>query len=107
MSMFTSSNKFLNSALAGASPQPVDDLDVYAVTPADGSDLPSGQIGGSGTATRPTTYISVTGAGNVNVQLFGGGTAVLTGLSAGQRLQIAVTRILSTSTTATGIYAEY
>lgn len=68
-----------------------------AVTPSDSVDLPSGACIG----------IYVTGAGNVNVNLVGGGTAVLTGLSAGQTLLINVTRILSTSTTATGIYALY
>jgi hypothetical protein len=68
-----------------------------AVTPADGTDLPNG----------PCRGIYVTGAGNVNVNLAGGGTAVLTGLSAGQIVDINATRILSTSTTATGIYALY
>jgi hypothetical protein len=38
--------------------QPVDDLDVYPVTPADGSDLPSGQIGGT-LGTRPTTKVCI------------------------------------------------
>lgn len=68
-----------------------------AVTPADGTDLPNG----------PCRGIYVTGAGNVNVQLAGGGTAVLTGLSAGQIVEVTVSRILSTGTTATGIYALY
>ena len=84
------------------------DFDGYAVTPADGTDLPNG----------PCKAIYVTGAGNVNVQLVNGnptganasigvGTAVLTSLVAGQILPIAVSRILSTSTTATGIFALY
>ena len=68
-----------------------------AVTPADGTNLPGGT----------TTGLLVTGAGNVNCQLAGGGTAVLTGLSAGQALLVEVTRVLSTSTTATGIVALY
>lgn len=68
-----------------------------AVTPADGSDLPNGTAIG----------LRVTGAGNVNVQLAGGGTAVLTGLSAGQTVEVNVSRVLSTSTTATGILALY
>lgn len=72
-------------------------FDGYAVTPADGTDLPNGT----------TTAIYVTGAGNVNVDLAGGGTAVLTSLVAGQILPIAVNRIRSTSTTATGIFALY
>lgn len=69
----------------------------FAVTPADGTDLPNG----------PVAALYVTGAGNVNVQLQGGGTAVLTGLSAGQILPVAAQRVLSTSTTATGIFALY
>lgn len=73
------------------------DFDGYAVTPSDSADLGNG----------PTTAIYVTGAGNVNVNLAGGGTAVLTSLAAGQILEIAVSRILSTSTTATGIFALY
>jgi nitrous oxidase accessory protein NosD len=68
-----------------------------AVTPADGTDLPGG----------PCTAINVTGAGNVNINLAGGGTAVLTGLSAGQTIRVNATRILATSTTATGISALY
>ena len=68
------------------------------VTPSDSTDLPSG----------PCSAIYVTGAGNVNVNLAGvGGTAVLTTLSAGQIVRINVSRILSTSTTATGIFALY
>ena len=76
-------------------PQP--DYDGYAVTPSDSVDLGNG----------PTRAIYVTGAGNVNVNLVGGGTAVLTGLSAGQIIEVAAQRILSTSTTATGIFALY
>lgn len=68
-----------------------------AVTPSDSADLPNGAC----------RAISVTGAGNVNVNLASGGTAVLTGLSAGQIVEINVSRILSTSTTATGISALY
>jgi hypothetical protein len=68
-----------------------------AVTPSDSTDLPSGAC----------TAIYVTGAGNVNVNLAGGGTAVLTGLSAGQIVRVNAIRILATSTTATGIFALY
>lgn len=68
-----------------------------AVTPADGSDLPNG----------PCAALSVTVGGNVNVQLVGGGTAVLTSLVAGVIYNIQVSRILATSTTATGIVAHY
>lgn len=76
-------------------PQP--DYDGYAVTPADSTDLPNG----------PVRAIYVTVGGNVNVNLVGGGTAVLTGLTAGQIIEIAAQRILATSTTATGIFALY
>lgn len=67
------------------------------VTPADGTDLPDGAC----------SAIYVTGAGNVNINLASGGTAVLTGLSAGQVVRVNASRILSTSTTATGIKALY
>ena len=73
------------------------DFDGYAVTPSDSVDLTNGI----------TRAIYVTGAGNVAVNLEGGGTATLTGLSAGQFVRISVSRILSTSTTATGIFALY
>lgn len=75
--------------------------DSFAVTPDDATDLPLNDQG------RTVRRIRVTGAGNVNVNLNGGGTAVLTGLSAGQAVLCNVTRILSTSTTATGIVALY
>jgi len=68
-----------------------------SVTPADATDLTGG----------PCTGIYVTGAGNVNVNLAGGGTAVLTGLTAGQIVRVGASRILATSTTATGIFALY
>jgi hypothetical protein len=68
-----------------------------AVTASDGTDLPGGA----------TIGLLATGSGNINVNLEGGGTAVLTGLSAGQIVDIAVTRVLATSTTATGIVALY
>jgi hypothetical protein len=68
------------------------------VTPSDSTDLPSGVCIG--------LYISGSG-GNINVNLNGGGTAVLTSLSAGQFVQVAATRVLSTSTTATNVYAIY
>lgn len=73
------------------------EFQALAVTPSDSTDLPSG----------PCTAIAVTGAGNVNINLASGGTAVLTGLSAGQIVRVNASRILSTSTTATGIFALY
>lgn len=71
------------------------------ITPSDSVDLALGPDGGACRA------LYITGAGNVNVQLSGGGTAVLTGLSAGQYVVVGVTRVLATSTTATGISALY
>lgn len=77
--------------------QNMTEMESLAVTPADGTDLPNG----------PAIGLRVTGAGNVNLNLAGGGTAVLTGLSAGQIVRCDVARVLSTSTTATGIFAIY
>ena len=71
--------------------------DGYAVTPSDSVALPNGSTNG----------LYVTGAGNVAVQLAGGGTATLTGLVAGQILEIAVSQVMNTNTTATGIFALY
>lgn len=73
----------------GNQKSPSYDWNLLPVTPADGTDLPGG----------PTAGLVVTTAGNFNVNLFGGGTAVLTGLALGQQLPICVTRVLSTSTT--------
>lgn len=73
------------------------ELSGLAVTAADGTDLPNGVC----------EAIYVTASGNVNVNLAGGGTAVLTSLSAGQVVFCRASRILSTSTTATGIFALY
>lgn len=87
----------INAAKNGRIPLDNPDLDGYAVTTSDTVDLPNGA----------TTALYVTGSGNVNVNLAGGGTAVLTSLSAGQIIEVAVTRVLATSTTATGIFALY
>ncbi len=75
--------------------------DSTPVTPSDSVDLSEGPNG------QDCRGLYITGAGNVNVNLRGGGTAVLTGLSAGQYVVVGVTRVLSTSTTATGILALY
>ncbi len=71
------------------------------VTPDNANDLPLGPDRGFARG------LYITGAGNVNVNLLGGGTAVLTGLSAGQYVVVGVTRVLATSTTATGLFALY
>lgn len=71
--------------------------DSFAITPSDGTDLPLNDQG------RTVRRIRVTGAGNVAVNLNGGGTATLTGLIAGQTVLCNVTRVLATGTTATGL----
>lgn len=79
--------------------QPDDlDYDGLPVTPSDSVDLLNGIAVG---------VIAVTTGGNIAVNLAGGGTATLTGLTAGQIYLINVTRVLATGTTATGIYALY
>lgn len=75
--------------------------DTFAVTPSDSVDLPLNDLG------RTVRRIKVTGAGDVAVNLTGGGTATLTTLSAGQVVLCGVSRILSTGTTATGILGMY
>lgn len=90
-------NQLFDSKFYSKDAQQRSELSGVAVTPADGTDLPNGSC----------TAIYVTGAGNVNVNLAGGGTAVLTGLSAGQTIHVPASRILATSTTATGIFALY
>jgi hypothetical protein len=73
------------------------------ITPNDTADVP---IGPGGVAT-PCVAVSVTGAGNVAVQLATGGSTVLTGLVAGQIVDCGIKRILATGTTATGVFALY
>ena len=73
------------------------ELQSVDVTASDSTDLPNGAC----------SAIYVTGAGNVAINLASGGTAVLTGLSAGQIVRVNASRIKSTSTTATGIKALY
>lgn len=73
----------------------------YAVTPSDSVDLPAAPDGGS------CRGFYVGGAGNVSVNLIGGGTALFSTLAAGQYVVAGITRILATSTTATLIQALY
>lgn len=73
------------------------DYDGYAVTPTDSTDLGNG----------PTRGLFVTGAGNVNVTLVSGATAVLTSVPANTLIPIQVSQVQNTSTTATGIFALY
>lgn len=97
MTMFTSSQTTVS---ANGPKEP--DYETNPITPSDTVDIPLG--GGNN---KPVRAIQVTGAGNVSVNLNGGGTAVLTGLSAGQRVLLSCTRVLATGTTATGILAQY
>jgi hypothetical protein len=76
---------------------PAPDYDGYPVTPSDTVNLSNG----------PCRALNVTTAGNVAVNLVGGGTATLTGLSAGQIIEVAAQRVLATGTTAAGIFALY
>lgn len=97
MTMFTSSQ-----ATVSANGPKEPDYETMPITPSDTVDVPTG--GGNGKLPRA---LQCTGAGNVSVNLFGGGTAVLTGLAAGQRILLSFTRVLATGTTATGILAEF
>lgn len=103
MSMFLFGQTKQSAFNAGVSPRErvFGSDDCYAVTPADATDLPFAP------QTMGTRALFVTVGGNVSVNLAGGGTAVLTGLVAGQVLPISVTRVLATGTTATGILALY
>lgn len=81
----------LNQAIYNANP----------ITTSDSTDVAAGPDGST------CIGFQVAGAGNVAVNLDGGGTAVFTGLVAGQLVLCGVTRIKATSTTATGISALY
>lgn len=65
-----------------------------AVTPSDSTDL-----------TNVTRAIVVGGNGNVSVNMSGSGSAVVISMTAGTIYPLAVSRILSTGTAATGIVA--
>ncbi len=65
-----------------------------AVTPNNDTDL-----------TFRTRALVCTGGGSVNVHMAGSSTPVLLGIAAGVPLAVRVDRVLSTSTTATGIVA--
>lgn len=69
----------------------------FAVTPSDSADL-----------THATRGLWVGGAGDISVDTVGGETAVVfVGVLAGTLLPIAVTRVRSTSTTASSIIGVY
>ena len=94
-SQFSSKNQFANIA------QAYDGITPFA--PSDSVDVPVGP-GGNNT---PCVGVFVGTAGNVAVQLTSGGTATLTGLTAGQIVDCAIKRILATGTTATGAIPLY
>lgn len=75
--------------------------DSFSITPSDSVDLPANSTG------HTVRRLFITGAGNVAVNLTGGGTATLTGLTAGQIVLCGVSRVLATGTTATGILGMY
>jgi hypothetical protein len=72
--------------------QPVTAQDAVAVTKSD-----------STVYSPPLCGLFIGGAGNVNVVTVNGSTVLFTGCVAGQILPIAVTKVMSTSTTATNI----
>lgn len=90
-------NKLFSQAQLSLGIKQASEFTGAAVTASDSVDLPDGAC----------SAINVTVGGNVNVNLAGGGTAVLTGLTAGQIVRVNASRILATSTTATGIFALY
>ncbi len=65
-----------------------------AVTPSDSADVPT-------KAGQQCVGVVALTAGNIAVNLATGGTAVLTGLAAGQVVDVWITRVRATSTTAT------
>jgi len=67
-----------------------------AVTPNDGADLPT-----------DARSLFVGGAGNIQVTTTGGDTVTFIGVLAGSILPVRVSRVWSTSTTATNIVALY
>ena len=94
--------RFSVKTQVGANPIYNPDYDGIACTPADATDLPNGACVG----------FYVTGAGNVTLDVLNSldttgsaGTAVFTGLIAGQIVLCATRRIKATGTTATGIFA--
>lgn len=105
---FVGQTRNYNLGIAQAENVSTPDFDGYLVTPADGADLPNGVC----------DAIYVTGAGNVNVDLYSikqdasgastpAPTAVITTVAANTITPTSARRIRATSTTATGIYALY
>ena len=82
------------------------EYDAYAVTAADGTNLPNGPCdalyctAGGNVAVQ---FVRTNNEGNVTVLA----TTTLASVATGEILPIQVSRVLSTNTTATGIYALY
>lgn len=55
--------------------------------------------------TNPARGLWIGGAGNVSVEMYGGGTAIFSGIPAGTLLPVQVSRVNATGTTATLIVA--
>lgn len=91
MTMFTTAA----GPTVGKHPPIQGSYDSGSIAASDSVDIPLNASG------RTIREIKVLSAGNVSVQLVGGGTAVLTGLSAGQSVLISATRVMATGTTVT------
>lgn len=74
--------------------------DAIAVTPSDTVDIPT-------TPAKPVRAVWIGGAGNLRVDTADGTDVTFTGCLAGSLIPISVTRVYSTSTTATSIVAVY
>jgi len=99
-------NQALGAVPPGIGGMPPDTFDGYAVTPADGTDLPNGVTRGllcTGSGDIAVQLVRTDAAGNVTVMA----TTTLKTVGANEFLPIAVSRVLSTNTTATGIVALY
>lgn len=83
----------------GANNQRPQDLDYdgVAVTPSDSTDLPNGIC----------KAVVATGAGNIVMTVPGASSNVTVPVSANAIVHVPASRILATSTTATGIFALY
>lgn len=68
----------------------------FAISPGDNADI-----------AYVTRAVWVGGAGNLKVTMFGGDTIILVGVAAGTLIPIRVSRVHSTSTTATSIVGLY
>jgi len=75
--------------------------DAASVTPDDSNDLPENS------GKDPVRAVWIGGAGNLRVNTADGSDVIFVGCLAGSMLPISVTRVYSTSTTATSIVVVY